>query len=82
MALYFWVEPTLAVPIFFFFFFCAWVSHVMRFRKCVLEPKLQGYLPGTKGYVIYSPDIAPSAMYVKLFLFRFSIVMQEQIAFS
>ena len=63
-------------------FFCAWVSHAMRFRKCVLHPKLQGYLPGTKEYVMYSPGTTPRATYVKLFLFRFSIAMQEQIAFS
>ena len=39
-------------------------------------------IPGTMGYVIYSPGTAPRATCVRLFLFRFSIAMQKTIAFS
>ena len=50
------------------------VSYILRLCK--------GYLPGTRGYVIYTPGTAPRATYKKLFLFRFSIAMQQKIAFS
>ena len=50
------------------------VSYILRLCK--------GYLPGTMGYVIYSPRTAPTATYKKPFLFRFSIAMQQKIAFS
>ena len=50
------------------------VSYILRLCK--------GYLPGTRGYVIYSPGTAPRATYKKLFLFRFSKAMQQKIAFS
>ena len=44
-------------------------------------PLCKGYLPG-KGYVIYSPGTARRTTYIKLFVFRYSIVMQEKIAFN
>ena len=50
------------------------VSYLLRLCK--------GYLPETRGYVIYSPGTTPRATYKKLFLFRFSIPMQQKIAFS
>ena len=48
------------------------------------EPTLTftGYLPGTRAYVIHSPGIAPRATYKKPLLFRFSVAMQQKIAFS
>ena len=50
------------------------VSYIRRLCK--------GYLRGTKGYVIYSPGIAPRATFIKLFLFRFSKAMQEKNGFQ
>ena len=49
------------------------MSYILRLCK--------GYLPG-KGYVIYSPGTAPRTTYIKLFIFRYSIVMQEKIALN
>ena len=46
------------------------VSYILRLCK--------GYLPGTRGYAIYSPGTAPTATYKKPFLFRFSIAMQQK----
>ena len=46
------------------------MSYILRLRK--------GYIPGTIGYVIYSPGTAPEATCGGgLFLFRFSIAMQK-----
>ena len=45
------------------------VSYILRLRN--------GYLPGTMGYVIYSPGTALRATCIKLFLFRFSIAIQN-----
>ena len=50
------------------------MSYILRLRK--------GYIPGTMGYVIYSPGTAPRATCVRLFLFRFSIVMQKNNSFQ
>ena len=50
------------------------VSYILRLCK--------GYLPGTKGYVIYSSGTAPRATSIKLFLFRFSKAMQEKNSFQ
>ena len=61
-----------------YFFVPGYLTLIMpkRFRTCFLRPKLsKGYLPGTKGYVIYSPGTAPRDTYIKLFLFRCLIVM-------
>ena len=78
LALYIWGEPTLAVPN---VIFCAWVSHVPPSVSYILR-LCKSYLPRTRWYVIYSPGTAPRATYEKLFLFRFSMAMQQKIAFS
>ena len=66
------------------YFLCLAISLCLSVSAsvCYILRLYKGYLPGTKGYVIYSSGTAPGATFIKQFLFRFSKAMQEKNSFQ